>query len=95
MTIIANAGAAKGSAFGALQFAKEGDFARAAEQLRESDAALSQAQESHRQLLQMYAQGEVPHVDVLLSHAQDHFMMSTLAKDLAGELVQVYRQIKQ
>ncbi|MBY6278076.1 MAG: PTS lactose/cellobiose transporter subunit IIA, partial [Symbiobacterium thermophilum] len=45
-------------------------------------------------LLQLYAMGEVPHLDVLLSHAQDHFMTASLARDLAGELVQVYQQIK-
>jgi len=94
MRIIAGAGLARSSAFGAIEAARRGEFERAEELLQQADASLHDAQEAHRELLQLYAMGEVPHLDVLLSHAQDHFMTASLARDLAGELVQVYQQIK-
>lgn len=93
MTIIANAGAAKGAAFGALEAAKKGDFTAADDMLRQADEALSVTQTAHRKLLQMDAKGLVPQVDILLSHSQDHFMMANLAKDLVAELVVVYKRI--
>lgn len=94
MIIIANAGSARSSAFGALEAARKGDFSSAEELLQQSDTALRQAQDSHRELLQMDALGQVPKVNILLCHTQDHFMMATLARDLTSELVHVYRQIK-
>lgn len=94
MNIIAGAGSARSRAFDAIEAARQGDFGHAEEMLGQADAALHDAQEAHRELLQLYALGEIPQLDVLLSHAQDHFMTAMLAKDLAGELVQVYRQLK-
>lgn len=93
MTIIANAGASKGASFEALEQAREGRYDRAERLLEEADAALNEAQRSHRALLQLDAQGRVPQVDILLSHCQDHFMMATLARDLVTELVRMYRLI--
>lgn len=95
MTIIANAGASKGASFEALAKAKVGQYDEAEALLIQADAALSEAQHSHRELLQMDAQGLVPQVDILLSHCQDHFMMANLAKDLVTELVHMYRLINQ
>ncbi|MFO7172553.1 MAG: PTS lactose/cellobiose transporter subunit IIA [Bacillota bacterium] len=95
MTMIANAGSARGHAFGAIKAAREGDFAGAEEALRQATESLRKVQEVHRNLLQMYAQGELPGIDLLLCHAQDHFMMASLARDLAAELVHVYRQIRE
>lgn len=94
MRIIAGAGSARSYAFGAIEAARRGQFEHAEQQLQQADESLRDAQEAHRELLQLYAMGEVPQLDVLLSHAQDHFMTAALARDLAGELVQVYRQIK-
>ena len=93
MTIIANAGAAKGASFGALEKARAGQYDEAEDLLQVASASLSDAQRSHRELLQLDAQGKVPHVDILLSHCQDHFMMATLACDLVTELVHMYRLI--
>lgn len=92
MTIIANAGAAKGSAFGALESAKGGDFPAAQALLGQAEETLHLAQDAHRNLLQMDAAGLVPQVDILLSHAQDHFMMATLATELIAELVTLYQR---
>ncbi|HWS41840.1 MAG TPA: PTS lactose/cellobiose transporter subunit IIA [Pseudoflavonifractor sp.] len=93
MTIIANAGASKGAAFGALEEARAGHYDQAEALLKDADAALSEAQKGHRELLTLDAQNLVPQVDILLTHCQDHFMMAALAKDLVTELVRMYRLI--
>lgn len=95
MTIIANAGAAKGSAFGALKEAKAAHYDQAHTLLKEADTYLFEAQKGHRELLTMDAKDMVPQVDILLTHCQDHFMMAILANDLVTELVDMYRLINQ
>lgn len=93
MGIIANAGGAKGCAFEAIQKAKKRDFAGAKESLRQAADFSLTAHNAHTELLSMDANGEVPGLDILLTHAQDHFMMASLAQDLAIELVDVYQAL--
>lgn len=93
IAIITNAGASKGAAFGALEEARAGHYDQAETLLKDADAALSEAQKSHRELLTLDANDLLPQVDILLTHCQDHFMMANLAKDLASELVRMYRLI--
>lgn len=94
MTMIASAGNAKSLTFDALAAAKKGGFSEAEELLNQAAASLSEAQATHRELLQLYALGQVPYADILLSHALDHFMNATLAHELVGEMIQLYKQAK-
>lgn len=93
MTLIANAGGARNDAFVAIKKAKVTDFDSADAALVSAANYLQQAHDSHSQLLKLDAHGQVPCVDLLLSHAQDHFMMASLAKDLAAEIVDVYKAV--
>lgn len=93
MLIIANSGAGRSAAFNALAEAKRGNYAEADAQLAQADDYLHQAHETHRELLMMDAQGEVGAVSVLLAHAQDHLMNSTLANELIHEMVTLYRKV--
>ncbi|MDD2993251.1 MAG: PTS lactose/cellobiose transporter subunit IIA [Pygmaiobacter sp.] len=95
MTIIANAGACKSNSFEAIHAAKVGDFEGADNAMRQAKEYVAKAQVAHAKLLQLDAQGKAPAVDILLTHAQDHFMMATLAQDMALELIDVYKAIKQ
>lgn len=93
MTVIANAGQARSDAFEAVQKAKKEDFPKAEECLkRAKDNALC-AHKAHTELLTMDARGELEGLDILLTHAQDHFMMADLALDMAKELVEVYQAL--
>lgn len=94
MMIIANSGAARSSAFAALQEAKKGDFKAAEELLIDADKSLQVAHESHRELLKMDATGEVDKVSILLCHAQDHLMGSALAEELIKEMICLYKNMK-
>lgn len=93
MMIIANSGAARSSSFGALEEAKKGNYETSEQMLKEAEDSLHQAHESHRELLKMDSKGEVEKMTVLLAHAQDHLMNSTLAKELITELVSLYKKV--
>ncbi len=92
MLIIANSGAARSGAFGALEEAKKGNFDSAEQLLQEAEKSLHKAHESHRELLKMDAKGEIEKTGILLAHAQDHLMGSTLAKELIRELIVLYKK---
>ena len=81
MEIIAKAGAARSCAFAAIHRAKAFDFGGAAEQLDEAERYATEAHKVHTELLVREAGG------------QDHFMMATLAQELAEEIVDVYRAL--
>ncbi len=91
MLIIANSGAARSNAFQALETAKQGKFNEAEELIKSAEDYLHQAHESHRELLKMDSKGEVEKISVLLAHAQDHLMSSTLAEELIKELIILYK----
>ena len=87
MKIIANAGAARSSAFEALSMAKNGNFGKAKELLKDSENFSSEAHKSHSELLAFYAGGEIEQSDLLISHAQDHLMCAELARELIAEII--------
>ncbi len=93
MGLIVNGGNAKSSAFEAIKAAKEGDFETADAKLKEADNFLTEAHNSQTSMLTAEAQGEHTHVSLLLVHSQDHIMNAITFRDLAGEVVDVYRRL--
>ena len=89
MTIIAHSGAARGSAFEALSAAKKGEAEKSLTLIEQANGALREAHNSHKALLKMDADGEIEKIDMLIVHAQDHLMMSTLASELIAEIVEI------
>nr|AGS52004.1 phosphotransferase system cellobiose-specific component IIA [uncultured bacterium contig00006] len=92
MLIIANAGAARGAAFEALSQAKRGDFTAAAACMKTAEDYSHAAHDAHSGLLKLDAKGEVPQLDLLLTHSQDHLLCAALAMDLIAEIVQLRRE---
>lgn len=93
MLIIANAGAAKGAAFEALGLSKEKKFDEAAQKLQTAREYSDVSHDAHSSLLKMDAKGEVKQIDLLLTHAQDHLMCSTLAMELITEMVELRQEL--
>ncbi|MCR6105743.1 PTS lactose/cellobiose transporter subunit IIA [Salipaludibacillus agaradhaerens] len=89
--IILYAGNGKGNAMEAIQEAKVGNFAKADELLKEAGAELTKAHEFQTKLIQKEAAGEENPVNVLLIHSQDHLMTSMTVRDLAVEIIEIYR----
>lgn len=93
MGIIASAGDARSFAFAALEEAKKGNFEEADELLVKCKEAGVAAHQSQMDLLTAQANGNAPEMDVLLVHAQDHFMTSMLAEELIREIIQLYKKL--
>jgi len=93
MGIIASAGDARSYAFAALEEAKKGNYQEADELLAKCKEAGVGAHQSQMDLLTAQAEGRAPEMDVLLVHAQDHFMTSMLAEELIREIIQLYKKL--
>ena len=94
MSIIVNGGDAKSKALEAIQAAREGSFLVAGEKIKECEKALRQAHEVQTELLTQEAAGkEKLTVTLLMVHAQDHMMNALTTKDLALEMIEMYKRI--
>lgn len=93
MGLIINGGNAKSSAFEAINAAKEGDFTKADEKLKESDGFLTEAHNAQTSMLTDEANGDHAKVTLLTVHSQDHIMNAITFRDLAGEIVDLYKRL--
>ncbi|MCH4183831.1 MAG: PTS lactose/cellobiose transporter subunit IIA [Prevotella sp.] len=93
MTIIANAGEARGLAFQALRAARDDrDFAKADELMKQANEYSETAHKAQTALLVENANGLQIPIDILLIHGQDHLMTAMLAIELIDELIQGYKR---
>ncbi|MDG3062829.1 PTS lactose/cellobiose transporter subunit IIA [Lacticaseibacillus casei] len=93
MGLIVNGGNAKSSAFEAISAAKEGNFQKADSKLKEADDFLAKAHNSQSGMLTNEAQGKHVPVTLLMVHSQDHLMNAITFRDLAGEIVALYKRL--
>ena len=91
MGLIANGGNARSLAMQAIYAAKAGNFEEAQELLKASNESILQAHNMQTQLLTKEANGERSEVSLLMVHAQDHLMNAMTVKDLATEIVDIYK----
>ena len=89
--IILYAGNGKSNAMEAIQEAKAGNFDEAEKMITEPNNELNKAHEFQTGLIQREASGELNHVSVLLVHSQDHLMTSMTVRDLAIEIIELYK----
>lgn len=87
MKMIANSGEGRSLAFEALRAAKAGEIEEAKNKLSEAEEVLTEAHKAQSDLLFKFCDGGDIQMNVLLVHAQDHFMTSLLAKDLISEII--------
>lgn len=90
--LIAAAGTARSLAFEALKAAKQHDFEKAEDLIKQSKDAALEAHHQQTALLTKEANGDHTPVDVMLVHAQDHLMTSMLAQELIEELIYLHRE---
>ena len=93
MMIIASAGECKGLAYEAIKKAKTGDFVQAEELMEKAKKSQAEAHNAHFQLLIKESNGELEKINVLITHAQDHFMASLTAMDMATEMIELYSMV--
>lgn len=89
--IILFAGNGKSTAMEAIQEAKEGKFEQADRLIEEAGKELGKAHGYQTKLLQEEVNGEGASVNVILVHSQDHLMTAMTVRDLAVEIIEIYR----
>ena len=93
MTIIANAGEARGLAFDALRVIRETkDYDKASEILKQADEYSVIAHKAQTDLLVASANDIKIDMDVLMVHSQDHLMTAMLAIELISEMIEFYKK---
>ena len=92
MNIILHSGNARSLAMEAIQEAKKGNFETANKYITEATQSLGEAHKSQTDLIQGEARGEKSEISILLIHAQDHLMNAMTLKDMAAEMVELYKK---
>ena len=94
MDLIVYGGDGKSSSMEAIHAAKQGDFALADEKIKSAEESLLKAHHSQTAMLTEEANGNSVELSLLMVHGQDHLMTGMMFKDLAKEIVDVYRRMK-
>ena len=94
MNIIASAGETRSMCIEALREAREDNFEAAEKLIADAEQTIQMAHKTQMDLLVAEANGEKADISILLIHAQDHFMTSLLALDLAREIIELHKKGK-
>jgi len=89
--IILYAGNGRSSAMEAIQEAKKGNFNEADRLIEEASSELGKAHSFQTKLLQEEASGNEQSINIILVHSQDHLMTAMTVRDLAIEIIEIYR----
>ncbi|NMM62790.1 PTS lactose/cellobiose transporter subunit IIA [Clostridium sp. P21] len=89
--LILYAGNGRSYSMEAIQEAKKGNYEKADELIKKASEELGKAHEFQTKLIQTEASGKAGSVNILLVHAQDHLMTAMTVRDLALEIVELYK----
>lgn len=95
MSLIVAGGNARSLAMEAMQAGKACDFKKASELMTECGKALAEAHSTQTNLIQAEIRGEHVAVMLLMVHAQDHLMDAMVVRDLAQEIIELYKKINE
>ena len=73
---------------------REGHYDEAAEKLEAANAELLEAHHAQTNLLQEYASGTEIKIEIIMVHAQDHLMTTMTLREVALEMLSLYRKIE-
>jgi len=92
MGLISSAGESRAKAFQALQKVKSSDYESARQLIKESKEVDVEAHNIQTQLIQqeLSGQSDQESINLLMVHAQDHYMTAQLARDLIEELIIIF-----
>jgi PTS system cellobiose-specific IIA component len=92
--LVVNGGDAKSKAIQAIRAAKKGDFDTAELKIKEANESLQKAHEFQTDIIQAETRGEkTAEMSLLMVHGQDHLMNAITTKDLAIEMIEMYKII--
>jgi PTS system cellobiose-specific IIA component len=92
--LVVNGGDAKSKSIEAIRLAKTGNFETAELKITEANESLQKAHEFQTEIIQAESRGEnKAEVSLLMVHGQDHLMNAITTRDLAIEMVEMYKMI--
>lgn len=91
MALVVNGGNARSLALKAVEAAKDKDFEKAEELMRESGDFLGKAHEFQTQMIQDEINESKTEISMILIHGQDHLMNAMTVNDLATQMIEMYR----
>lgn len=91
--MITAAGEAKSNYMEALLEAKEKNFERAEELMKEGEKSFVQVHDAHAGLVQRECAGEKVEVSLLMAHVEDQMMSVEVIKILVIELYEIYKKL--
>ena len=92
--IISNVGMAKSLAVEALRDVREGKYDEAEKKMNEASECLVKGHHAHTSLIQKEASGEKVEFSLIIMHAEDQLMSAETIKDIAVELIEMNKEIK-
>ncbi len=91
--IIAAVGTARSMYIEAIDLAAEGKFEEARAAIKEGEEAFNGGHAAHGELLTKFANGELPPMDILMTHAEDQLMSAEAFGILAEKFIRLYEKI--
>ena len=91
MEIIVHSGNARSLSMEAIQSAKAGDFDKSEELLKEANDSFLSSHQVQTGLIQDEINGKPSAMSLLMVHAQDHLMNAQTVRDLAVEIIELYK----
>ncbi len=92
--IILNSGNSRTTVHEAFAAMREGDNDKASELLESANEELLLAHKAQTHLLQEYAGGTEITIEIIMVHAQDHLMTTMTLREVAIEMLELYKRIK-
>lgn len=90
--IVAFAGEARTSLLEAINAARDGEYDKAEELIKEADESIKEAHNTQTQMLAQEARGEAVEVGFIMVHGQDHLMTTILLRDLVKHMIELYKR---
>lgn len=91
--IILHSGTSRSLVHEAFQLMRTDEFEAAEEKLEEANSELTEAHKAQTSLLQQYASGEEIKIEIIMVHAQDHLMTTMTLREMAVEMLHLYRRL--
>jgi PTS system cellobiose-specific IIA component len=92
--IISNVGMAKSLAMESLREVRKGNYKLAEQKMEEAEKFLVEGHHAHAELIQKEAAGEKLEFSLIILHAEDQMMSAETIKDLAKEMIAMYKELK-
>ena len=91
--MILHAGNSESASLLGMEAARQYDFEEAEKNCRTAKEELLTAHQIQTELIQAEAGGEKCEMGILMVHAQDHFTMASILKEVSQEFLHLYREI--